>query len=352
MRRLDGIYPPDFSMRIAIKKQLPFGGWTSIGSFRSSLCVRPFPLRFALIFPLQTELVTDNDVSAPMATVWDRRKAELFSNTPQETARESTCRIPYEVVEMIVAHLTHDVGALKGCSLTCRSWNIVAVPHIQHTLILGRGVNPGGLKPLPRLHALGFMPLVKEIRVEQWGGVGTWFAPRAFSLNSLRYFSAFANVHTLKTQNFEISHFIPGIERYFVHFSPTLRSVTLYDPCGTPRQLTRFFSLFPNLDEVKILRICVPTPPTAPPDTELVPFSAPKLRGRLTLYDFSLVELWTHMITSYGGLRFRHMDLRGSTSCVSTLLEACVDTLETLQLYTAYAPFSEWFCMGLPTGSR
>jgi len=289
-----------------------------------------------------------------MVTVWDRRKAELLSNAPQETTvRESTCRVPYELVEMIIAHLAHDVDALKGCSLTCRSWNTVAVPHIQHTLILGRGVTPGGLKPLPKLHTLGFMPFVKEIRVEQWGGVGTWFLPRAFSLNNLRCFSAFTNVHTLKIQNFEIYRFIPGIKRYFVHLSPTLRSVTLYDPCGTPRQLAHFLSLFPNLDDVEILRICSPALYTAVSDSELLPFSAPKLRGRLTLYDFSLVEVWTHMIASCGGLRFRHMDLRGSASCVPTLLEACADTLETLQLYTAYAPFSKWFwfCKGLSTGS-
>ena len=306
--------------------------------------------RLSLIFPIQTEFGTENRVSAPAATTWDQRKAELFSNAPRETTPESTCRVPYEVVEMIIAHLTHDIDALKACSLTCRSWNIVAIPHIQHTLILGRGITPGGLKPLPRLHALGFMPLVKEIRVEQWGSVGTWFMPRAFGLNGLRYFSAFANVHTLKIQNFEIRHFIPGIERYFVHFS-ALRSITLYDPCGTPRQLTHFLSLFPNLDDVKILRICAPVSHTTVPDGELIPVSEPKLQGRLTLYDFSLVGVWTRMIASYGGLRFRHMDLRGSASCVPTLLEACANTLETLQLYTAYAPFSTRFYTHLSTGS-
>ena len=266
-------------------------------------------------------------------------------------ARESTCRVPYEVVEMTIAHLAHDVDALKACSLTCRSWNIVAVPHIQHTLVLGRGVAPSGFKPLPMLHALGLMPLVKEIRVEQWGGVGTWFVPHALNLNALRYFSAFANVHTLKIQNFEICRFIPGIERYFVHFSPTLRSVTLYDPYGTPRQLAHFLSLFPNLDDVEILRICASAPSTTVPDAELVPVSAPKLQGRLTLYTFDSVEVWTHMITSCGGLRFRHLDLRGSANCVSTLLEACADTLETLKLYTAYAPFSKRFRMGLFIGT-
>ena len=287
-----------------------------------------------------------------MLTVWDQGRAQLPSDASPETGRESTCRVPYEVVEMIIADLSHDVDSLKACSLTCRSWYIVAVPHIQHTLILGRGVTPSGLKPLPRLHALGYMPLVKEIRVEQWGSVGTWFVPPEIGPKGLRYFSAFTNVHTLKIQNFEICCFIPGIERYFIHFSPTLRSVTLYDPCCTPRQLSHFLSLFPNLDDVEILRVCHPAPHRISPDAELVPFSAPKLRGQLTLYDFGSIDTWTHMIASCGGLRFRHMDLRGSTKCAPSLLRACANTLETLQLYEAYAPFSKSFYMRLATGSN
>ena len=38
------------------------------------------------------------------------------------------------------------------------------------------------------------------------------------------------------------------------------------------------------------------------------------------------------MITSLGGLRFRHMDLF-RVSCVQLLLNACAETLETLRLY-------------------
>jgi len=329
-----------------------------IATWRSDLnrVLQVFTVRSAtstllsLIVPLQTELVTDNDPSTPTATAWDRRKAGLFSNARQETTRESTCRVPYEVVEMIIAHLTHDVDVLKACSLTCRSWNIVAIPHIQHTLILGRGATLGGLKPLPRLHMLGFIPLVKEVQVQQGGDVGTWFVPRAFGHNGLRYFSAFANVHTLKMQNFAIYPFIPGIEHYFAHFS-ALRSVTLCDPCGTPRQLAHFLSLFPNLDDVEISLIRAPVVHTTAPGAEFIPVSVPKLQGRLTLYNFGLVEVWTHMITSCSGLRFRHMDLRESTSCVSTLLEACADTLETLQLCAAYGSISKRFCMGLSTSS-
>lgn len=260
---------------------------------------------------------------------------------------ESTCRVPYETVETIIAHLSHDLDDLKACSLTCRSWYTVAVPHIQHTLILGRGATPSGLKRLSELYALGLAPLVKEIRVEQWGGASTWFTPQAFRGHVLSHFSAFANVHTLKLQHAEIHQFIPGIEHYFGHFSQTLRSFTLYDPCCSPRQLSHILSLFPNLDDVEICRVSIHAPGTTIHDSELVPSSAPKFRGRLALYGFGWAETWTNLISSCGGIRFRHMDLRGSASCVPVLLEACAETLETLQLYSAYCLVSEWFSTGL-----
>ena len=155
---------------------------------------------------------------------------------------KSTYSIPYDVVEMIIAHLTltHNLGDLKACSLTCRSWYTAAVPHLHHTLTLsGNRLDLARYKlgPLYELHELALTHLVKEIRVEQSWGLGPRLTPPVFSQSDLHYFSTFSNVHTLKLQNMEIHCFIPGIERYFGHFSPTLRSITLLNPNCTPQQL-------------------------------------------------------------------------------------------------------------------
>ena len=173
------------------------------------------------------------------------------------------------------------------------------------------------------------MPLVNEIRVVQSRMEGhIWFVPQAFDRRTLRSFSAFANVHTLELQCLALDRFVPGVERYFGHFSPTLQSIILFFPRGTPRQLSHFLSLFSNVDNIEIWETSEYT--DAPvPDTQFVPFSVPKLRGRLTLYTFHWVETWTHLIASCG-LRFRHIDLRGSANCAPVLLEACAETLETL----------------------
>jgi len=235
---------------------------------------------------------------------------------------------------MIIAHLTRDLDALKACSLTCRSWCIAAVPRIHHTLTLldnARDESRYGLNPLSALHGLGLASLIKGIRVSgrfpEWGA---WFVPQAFSPDDLRHFSAFANVQTLKLEAPEIHSFVPGVECYFGHLSPTLRSIDLWRPHCTPRQLSYFLSLFPNLDNVNIYSLKQPSNTTTP-DTELVPFSAPKLRGRLELYDFDWVETWTDLITSCGGLRFHYMDLCWVGGCVPFLLGACAETLETLE---------------------
>jgi len=184
--------------------------------------------------------------------IWHRVKANvnrLLCNAHPETftAHESTCRLPYEIVELIIARLTRDLDALKACSLTCRSWYIVAVPHLHHTLILrgsGAGKTRSKLESLSKLHELGLISLVKEIRVDPSFGLRHWFTPQAFSRRDLRYFSAFANVQTLKLGDLEIHRFIPEIERYFGNFSLTLRSIVLYRPHCTPRQLSYFLSFF------------------------------------------------------------------------------------------------------------
>lgn len=248
---------------------------------------------------------------------------------------ELTCCLPYEIVEMITAHLAEDLDTLKACSLTCRSWYTAAAPHIHHTLILRGsvfGLFRSSSDTLSSLHELGLTPLVKEIRVIHSGDTCGWFRPEVFTASDLLSFSTFNNVRTLSIHGLDIDRFMPVMERYFLQFSPILRSISLYRPTsGAPQRLSYFLSLFPNLDDVDIRQ---PSFPDAPiPETELVPFTTPKLRGKLTLYDFSMIETWTHLIAICGVLQFRGMELCRVEGCTPILLEASAETLETLRLY-------------------
>jgi len=251
----------------------------------------------------------------------------LFCNAHPETftAHESTCRdrLPYEIVELIIARLTRDLDVPKARSLTCRSWYIFAVPHLHHTHIL-RGSGAG--TAIQAARARSNIPR-KKIRVDPFFGLRHWFMPQAFSRRDLRYFSAFANVQTLKLGDLENRRFIPEIERYFENFSPTLRSIVPYRPHCTPRQLSHFLSSFQNLDNVKIGGIDTHVPNTT--GTELVPFPAPKPQGQLGLYHISWAEAWAHLITSCDGLQFHHMDLCYVVGWAPALLEARAKTLES-----------------------
>jgi hypothetical protein len=282
-----------------------------------------------------------------MRIVWRRGKANinrLLGNAPPETrtAHGTACRLPYELMEMIITHIAHDLAALKVFSLTCHSWYIAAVPHLHHTLTL-REKTPtivhGELRPLSQLHQLGLMPLVKEIRVVQW--LDKWFTPQGVSLCDLRYFSAFESVQTLEFQCLDISLFIPCVEHHFGHFSSTLRSITLFRPLCTPQQLSYFLSLFPNLDNIEIWQTYQYPPNATIHDTELVPFSTPRLRGRLVLHGCGWAETWTRLIAAGGGLRFHYMKLRKVRGCAPVLFEACAETLETLRFYAPEASVGE-----------
>jgi len=241
----------------------------------------------------------------------------------------------YDIVEKIIAYLAHDLGALKTCSLTCHSWYTVTIPHLHCNLTLKRdyrNIDRNYLGPLSKLHKLGLLHLVKTLRVGQGLATGDWFIPSSFNKLDLRHFSALTNVHTLKLQRLQLYDFmLAGVKQYFGRFSQTLRSITLYDPFCSPRELSCFLSLFPKLDDIGVLNRSTITGGRSTPETKLVPFFAPKLQGRLALDSFLWPETWTYLITS-SGLRFRHMDLRKTAGCAPLLFEACAETLETLRL--------------------
>lgn len=274
--------------------------------------------------------------------IWHRGKAtvnRVLRNAPPKIRRtgESTFRLPYEIVEAITAHLTFDfdLATLKACSLTCRSWYALVLPYIHHTLFLGEEeckIPRDNLRQLSRLHKLGLAPFVREILVKQGDWDENWFIPRTFKNHDFRCFSAFNNIQVLKIQRLDIRNFMPHIKSYFEQFSPTLRSIALFSPSYIPpQQLSYFLSLFPNLDDINITYFRPLVYPYS--DDELVPFSAPKLRGDLTLRASCSVEIWLYLIAASGGLRFRYMELYRVGDCAHMLLEECAGTLETLKFH-------------------
>ena len=107
---------------------------------------------------------------------------------------------------------------------------------------------------------------------------------------------------------------------------------------------------FSNLDDIKLSRLFTDVPNKPALDAKLVPFSAPKLRGRLALRVFEFPETWTPLMASCG-LRFRYIELCWSTSSAPAPLEACAETLETLRPHAMERSQSKRLCTDFPTGS-
>ena len=238
-----------------------------------------------------------------------------------------------EIVEMIIAHHTYDASTLKACAATCSSWYNVAAPRLHHTLTLRRqstDISHKHLNPLAPLDKLGLLPFVKQVQFEEAFSF-PWVVPSVFNSQTMPHFGALVNLQDLTIADLDFSKFPMGLGEYFGHFSPTLRSVALNSPKGSRRPLLDFFRLFPRLDDIKISHYHDRPNPHEELDCQLIPMRG-GLRGRLVLKGFDAEGLSKDIIVAFGGMRFTSMDLR-SVRGVQLLLEACADTLETVNIF-------------------
>jgi len=219
--------------------------------------------------------------------------------------------------------------------MTCYSWYIATVPHLHHTLTTRNSLtnNDDGKsnwpRPLRNSYNLGLLPFVKRFNFRTSFDP---FTPEKLDRSTLRHFSALKNLQELGIDELRVPNFMPNIQQYFGHFTPTLRSLALWEPVGSSRQILYFIGLFSNLQDLKISYHFPKREREGVAGAKLVPLSVPPLCGRLTLKCFTKEKLVKDMIAFFGGLRFRHVDLF-KVKCVRLLLGACADTLEGLRLY-------------------
>ena len=241
---------------------------------------------------------------------------------------------------MVIAHLTYDRLNLITCSLTCRSWYIAAVPHLHHTLTIASlyslGVETRRTRSLLDKHHLCLLPLVKKFRIDRLNGS----SPDKLIIPLLPQFFALTNVRELEIEGLDIPSLIPSIQRYFQNILPTLRSLTLRTPYGSPRQILYFVGQFQYLEDLTLLflsaRDFLEEPVKSP---VLVPPFTPPLRGRLRVRYLTGVLFPKTMIEMFGGIRSRHVSLH-RVDGMSLLLGACAERLETLQLHL-HDPWSQ-----------
>jgi len=234
---------------------------------------------------------------------------------------------------MIIAHLRY-IPTLKAWAATCFSWYNIATPHLHHTLTL-RDWSPVAshkhLNPLVSSHALGLLPLVKHVLFKESLCGQPWIAPTIFGSRRMQHFRALVNLQDLTVADLDFSRFPAGTGKYFGHFSPTLRSVTLIWPRGTHQHLLGFLRLFPNLDDIRIYHYHARVEAHDRLGTQFIPIGG-GLQGQLILRNFDEEELLKAITATFGGMRFTSLGLENVRG-VPLLLEACADTLETVHIY-------------------
>ena len=134
------------------------------------------------------------------------------------------------------------------------------------------------------------------------------------------------NLQEIGVDDIQVHTFMPVIQQCFGHLSSTLHSL----PQKSPGALADISCT--SLDSSRTSSSATLAPWMKTADAELIPSSVPSLRGRLTFTCFTRENLVKDVITVFGGLSFRYMDLF-RVKCALQLLDACAETLETLRLY-------------------
>jgi len=237
---------------------------------------------------------------------------------------------------MIIAYLIYDIRSLRACSNTCYPWYIAAVPHLYYTLRVDINSLDQEFRwpnPVQNMHVLGLLPLVKLFSIRRGGCSKIGLSQNLFNRCTLRQFSTLTGIQTLWIDDLDIPSFMSRVRRYFGHLLPTVQFLTLKEPKGSNRQIIYFIGMFRHLEDLRLLydeyRVNFQDEPAD--DLMLLPPSAPPLRGRLFLKNFTRISLLEDMIDLFGGIRFRRMDLF-NVDGMPLLLSACAKTLQTLQL--------------------
>ena len=249
-----------------------------------------------------------------------------------------THRLPAEILATIISHLIYDTPSLKACAMTCFAWYNEATLHLHHTLTLRQHhgeITRRRLNPLHELDKLDLLRFIKKIRFQSYTSHPfrvPWVTPAIFDSRGLHYCSALVGLQGLTIEDLDFALFGGGeIGKYFGHFPPTLRSITLKHPRGSHRRLLDFLALFPGLDDIEIVHYRAGPEENSKPNIPHSPIPGP-LRGKLTLDDLAAEGLFGSLFIASGGARFISMDLNDVLE-VQVLLEACAETLQTLRLY-------------------
>ena len=171
--------------------------------------------------------------------------------------------LPQELIDKIMDMLHNDVRALKACSLTCKAM-FGSTRHLVHqSLYLTVRTNQSiltreeksryragdyhdvNLRFLSFMGEHGFLQYTRRVYVRD----PIRFNPDTL-LPHMYHFQSLDRVHTLVFEGFDAISWANHYKTYFIHFYPTLTSLTLSRPRGRYRDLVEFVLQFQNLENL------------------------------------------------------------------------------------------------------
>jgi hypothetical protein len=267
---------------------------------------------------------------------------------PAETEIQRGCvGLPQELIDYIVEMLYDDIRTLKACSLTCRSMFASARHLIHQTLYLTPQNNQSVLteEEIPRYQGQdrlnfelrflaymgewGFLRYVRRVHIRGFHP----FTP-GILLPHLHHFQTLDRIHAFTFDHYNTDPWAILDTSCFIHFYPTLTSLTLRRPSGHYRLVLKFALQFPNLED-----LCIEWPGSDEvSEGVIVPAIVdqfPPLRGHLRLVGLGGAVRWptdfAHELQS--GINFRSVEIEESSAgYTQDILSACAGTVESLSL--------------------
>jgi hypothetical protein len=234
-------------------------------------------------------------------------------------SRARSVRLPQEIVDYIVDHISDDRSTLFACTHLSRTWCIAARMHLHRTFTVS---DSAGFNIVDDLQKIGVIHLVhRVVATRKVNQKDFLLHPKA-----LTRLNAFASLQELDLKYLDVGELGLGLHDHCDTLRSTVRTLALRYPTGSAKRIVYFISLFSKLENLTVDSIN-----TVVTDDSGVPLieRSPPLTGRLRLSGISDPEFICGLASMQEGIRFRTVDLRFCRE-VQEIIGGCAGSMERL----------------------
>jgi len=227
-------------------------------------------------------------------------------------------RLPQELAEYIIDHLWYHFDSLLACCLTCRAW---VEPSRYHLFYRRRLIYEHQYKSLTNLRCYGLINYIRRIELDLLPP----YTNRSPTFWYLKDMGRATSLRALALTEYNLFYLSESTR--LAQTTSSLVTLELTNPGGASNDILQFICLFPNLDNLSVVKHLEKSSKPAPHYG-----TSPSFRGVLTLKDVDGAGkdgFVQGLLKVPGGLRFHKLVLKCSEGA-EPLIPACSRTLRTL----------------------